>query len=213
MADEIFPVVIGTAGHVDHGKSSLVRALSGTDPDRLKEEQSRGLTIDLGFASISLPDGRRVGIIDVPGHERFIKNMVTGATGIGFAILVVAADDSVMPQTREHLQIIQLMGVQAGCVALTKVDLADEEMIELVSEEIRETCAGTFLEGSSIHRVSTKTGMGVDDLRDALCDAVVKVQPLPDTGAFRMPVQRVFSAKGAWCRSHGDPTKWKCPGW
>lgn len=196
MSDEIFPVVIGTAGHVDHGKSSLVRALSGTNPDRLKEEQSRGLTIDLGFANIALPDGRRVGIIDVPGHERFIKNMVTGATGIGYAVLVVAADDSVMPQTREHLQIIELMGVSAGCIALTKVDLADQEMIELVEEEISEACQGTFLEDTKIHRVSTKTGEGVAALHAALCEDVVKVKPLPDDGAFRMPVQRVFSAKG-----------------
>src|SRR5262245_63659493 len=134
---EIQPIVIGTAGHIDHGKSSLVRALTGIDPDRLKEEKERGLTIDLGFAPLSLPDGRRVGIIDVPGHERFVRNMVAGATGIDLVMLVVAADDGVMPQTREHLDIMGMLGIRRGVVAVTKSDAVDAETLELALEEAR----------------------------------------------------------------------------
>lgn len=192
----IFPVVIGTAGHVDHGKSSLVRALTGTNPDRLAEEQERGLTIDIGFASFALPDGQRVGVIDVPGHERFIKNMITGATGIGYVMLVVAADDGVMPQTREHMQILELMGVKRGCVVLTKTDLVDAELIEVVEEDIRESLGASFLSKAKVLPVSVKTGAGVEELLAHLCAEVVKVPLAPDDGAFRMPVQRVFSARG-----------------
>ena len=132
---EIQPIVIGTAGHIDHGKSTLVKTLTGIDPDRLKEEQERGMTIDLGFARFSLPDGRRVGMVDVPGHERFIKNMVAGATGIDLVVLVVAADDGVMPQTREHLSIMQILGVTRGLVALTKIDMVEPGMVELARED------------------------------------------------------------------------------
>ena len=142
---EIQPVVIGTAGHIDHGKSSLVRALTGIDPDRLKEEKERGLTIDLGFARFPLPDGRVVGIVDVPGHERFIKNMVAGATGIDVVLLVVAADDGVMPQTLEHLAIMGLLGLRRGVIALNKVDLVDQELVELAEEDVRAAVAETFL--------------------------------------------------------------------
>ena len=193
---QIQPIVIGTAGHIDHGKSTLVQALTGIDPDRLKEEKERGLTIDLGFASLELPDGRVVGLVDVPGHERFIRNMVAGATGIDLVLLVVAADDGVMPQTREHLQIMELLGVGRGFVALTKIDKVDHEMIELAEEDIAESTAGTFLEGAPILRVSAKTGEGMDALKDVLFAAAGETQPRPADGVFRMPVQRVFSKRG-----------------
>ncbi|MEC7233113.1 MAG: GTP-binding protein [Planctomycetota bacterium] len=143
---EIQPIVIGTAGHIDHGKSTLVSALTGTDPDRWAEEKERGMTIDLGFAWMELEDGRRIGLVDVPGHERFIRNMVAGATGIDIVVLVVAADDGVMPQTREHLAIMQLLGVERGAIALTKVDAVDADMVELAAEDVREAVEGTFLE-------------------------------------------------------------------
>ena len=190
------PIVIGTAGHIDHGKSTLVRALTGVDPDRWAEEKERGMTIDLGFARMDLPDGRRVGLVDVPGHERFIRNMVAGATGIDLVILVVAADDGVMPQTREHLAIMQLLGVTRGFVALTKVDVVDEEMAELAAEDVRETVAGTFLEGAPIVPVSAVAGMGVDELKSLLVAMATETEPRDATGVFRMPIQRVFSARG-----------------
>jgi len=193
---EIQPIVIGTAGHIDHGKSSLVRALTGIDPDRLEEEKARGLTIDLGFAPLELPDGRLVGIVDVPGHERFIKNMVAGATGIDLVLLVVAADDGVMPQTREHLSIMGLLGVARGLVVLNKIDLVDEEMVELAEEDVRETLAGTFLEDAPILRVSALSGEGLDALRAALFAEAARALPRSADGVFRMPIQRVFSAKG-----------------
>ena len=165
---EIQPVVVGTAGHIDHGKSTLVRALTGIDPDRLKEEQERGMTIDLGFARFKLPDGRTVGIVDVPGHERFIRNMVAGATGIDIVLLVVAADDGVMPQTREHLAIMTLLGVQRGLVALTKIDMVEKGMVELAAEDVKATVRGTFLEGAPILPVSSITRQGLDELLAAL---------------------------------------------
>jgi len=193
---EIQPIVIGTAGHIDHGKSTLVRALTGVDPDRLKEEKARGLTIDLGFAPLELPDGRLVGIIDVPGHERFIKNMVAGASGIDLVVLVVAADDGVMPQTREHLSIMSLLGVKRGLVALNKVDLVDEEMVELAEEDVREAVEGTFLEGAPVFRMAAVQGQGIDEFRAALFAAAAEVEPRSAEGVFRMPIQRVFSSKG-----------------
>lgn len=188
--------MIGTAGHIDHGKSTLVQALTGTDPDRWAEEKARGMTIDLGFARMDLPDGRRVGIVDVPGHERFIRNMVAGATGIDIVILVVAADDGVMPQTREHLSIMQMLGVARGFVALTKVDIVDPEMAELAEEDVRETVEGTFLEGEPILHVSAMTGLGMDELRALLMSMASEAEPRQSEGVFRMPVQRVFSARG-----------------
>jgi len=193
---EIFGVVVGTAGHIDHGKSSLVRRLTGTDPDRLPEEKDRGLTIDLGFAPMSLDDGELVGIIDVPGHEKFIRNMVAGASGIDMVILVVAADDSVMPQTKEHLDIMTLLGVRRGIIAINKIDLVDEEMVELVAEEIKETVAGTFLDGAPVVNVSAETGDGIDTLRELVQGMVRELPPRDEGGVFRLPIQRVFSSRG-----------------
>lgn len=194
--DQIYKVVIGTAGHIDHGKSSIVRRLTGIDPDRLPEERNRGLTIDLGFAPMKLPSGETVGIIDVPGHERFIKNMVAGASGIDLVVLVVAADDSVMPQTREHLDIMTLLGIQRGIVVINKIDLVEEDMIELVEEEIRELVEGTFLEEAPIFPISAETGAGFDEFQAYLLSAIDEVPKRASDGVFRLPVQRVFSAKG-----------------
>ena len=188
--------VIGTAGHVDHGKSALVRALSGIEPDRWAEEQARGLTIDLGFAWCQLPSGRDVSIVDVPGHERFIKNMLAGVGGINLALLVIAADESVMPQTREHLDILDLLEVERGIVALTKIDLVDEEWLALVEEEIRELLEGTALDGSPIVPVSALRGDGMDDLRAALDAALDGLPPVPSHGRPRMPIDRAFSISG-----------------
>ncbi len=193
---DIQPIVVGTAGHIDHGKSTLVNALTGIDPDRWAEEKERGMTIDLGFARLELPDGRRVGIVDVPGHERFIRNMVAGATGIDLVILVVAADDGVMPQTREHLAIMQLLGVGRGFVALTKVDMVDPEMVELAEEDVTDAITGTFLEGAPILRVSAITGEGMDELRALVAELASSAEPRSSGGVFRMPVQRVFTARG-----------------
>src|SRR5262245_34596973 len=189
---EIQPIVIGTAGHIDHGKSSLVRALTGIDPDRLKEEKERGLTIDLGFAPLELPDGRTVGIIDVPGHERFVRNMVAGASGIDLVLLVVAADDGVMPQTREHLQIMELLGVRRGVCALTKVDMVDAETAELAEADVRDALAPTSLADAPIYRVSSATGDGIPELKAELTRMAAATEPRPAQGVFRMPIQRVF---------------------
>ena len=160
-------LVIGTAGHIDHGKSTLVRALTGIDPDRLKEEKARGITIDLGFAHKQIGDVH-VAFVDVPGHERFVRNMLAGATGIDAVMLVVAADESVMPQTREHFAICRLLDVKAGLIALTKCDAADPELIELARSEVRELVAGSFLDGAPIVNVSARTGDGLDALEHAL---------------------------------------------
>src|SRR5262245_49362846 len=160
--------VIGTAGHVDHGKSTLVQALTGIDPDRLQEEKARGMTIDLGFAWLKLPGGSEVSIVDVPGHEHFIKNMLAGVGGIDLALLVVAADEGVMPQTREHLAILDLLGVSRGLVALTKADLVDEEWRDLVAADVEDVLKGTALEGAAIHPVSAVTGDGLEALVGAI---------------------------------------------
>lgn len=192
----IHPVMVGTAGHIDHGKSSLVRALTGIDPDRLKEEKERGLTIDLGFAPLRLGDGRTMGMIDVPGHERLVRNMVAGSTSLDIALLVVAADDGVMPQTREHLDILDLLGVERGVVALTKVDLVDAEIAELAEAEITQLLASTALAGAPVVHVSATTGQGIDELRELLAERASQVEPRSDAGPFRMPVQRTFQLKG-----------------
>ncbi len=192
----IAPIVIGTAGHIDHGKSSLVHALTGIHPDRLKEEKERGLTIDLGFARMQLPDGRTVGWIDVPGHERFIRNMVAGASGIDLVVLVVAADDGVMPQTREHLDIMGLLGLERGVIALNKIDLVEPEWADLTELDVRESVAGTFLAGAPIVRVSATTGQGLDELKRELARLISQRAERSAAGLFRMPIQRVFSAKG-----------------
>lgn len=188
--------VIGTAGHVDHGKSALVQALSGIDPDRWAEEKARGLTIDLGFAWCELPSGRAVSLVDVPGHERFIKNMLAGVGGINLALLVIAADESVRPQTREHLDILDLLDIDRGLVALTKTDLVDEEWQALVEEEIEELLAETTLAGSRIVPVSALTGDGIDDLRALIDHALDELPPVSNQGRPRMPIDRSFSITG-----------------
>ncbi|MDF1837126.1 MAG: selenocysteine-specific translation elongation factor, partial [Planctomycetota bacterium] len=193
---QIQPIVVGTAGHIDHGKSTLVQLLTGVDPDRLQEEKERGMTIDLGFARFDLPDGRRIGIVDVPGHERLVRNMVAGATGIDMVILVIAADDGVMMQTQEHLAILQLLGVERGFIVLTKVDLVDEEMLELATMDVEEAVAGTFLEGAPVYPYSAVTKDGFEELKDALVQMASEVKPRSTEGIFRMPIQRVFSARG-----------------
>jgi selenocysteine-specific elongation factor len=163
----ILPVTLGTAGHIDHGKTTLLRALAGgeSDTDRLEEERARGLTIDVGYAELALDDGIEVGVVDVPGHERFVRNMVAGATGIDVVMLVVAADDGVMPQTREHLDIMSLLGLRSGVIAINKADLVDAEMVELVRSEVEDLVQGTFLEGARIVPVSGISGQGLDELR------------------------------------------------
>ena len=193
---QIQPIVVGTAGHIDHGKSTLVQLLTGVDPDRLQEEKERGMTIDLGFARFDLPDGRRIGIVDVPGHERLVRNMVAGATGIDMVMLVIAADDGVMMQTKEHLAILQLLGVERGFIVLTKVDLVDGEMLELAVMDVEEAVEGTFLEGAAVYPYSAVTKDGFEELKDALVQMASEVKPRSTEGIFRMPIQRVFSARG-----------------
>ncbi len=193
--------VIGTAGHVDHGKSTLVHALSGIDPDRLREEKEREMTIDLGFAWLTLPNGEAIGIVDVPGHRDFIENMLAGVGGIDAALFVVAADEGVMPQTREHLAILDLLGVSTGVVALTKVDaLGDmaerEEWVELVSADVSETLEGTVLESAPLVPVSARTGEGLNALVEALQGILAQAEPRRDRGRPRLPVDRVFSISG-----------------
>lgn len=192
---DIANVVIGTAGHVDHGKTSLVEALTGVNADRWKEERERGITIDIGFASRELPDGRRVGFIDVPGHERFVRHMIAGAAGVDVVLLVIAADDGVMPQTREHVDILGLLGARGGVIAITKADI-DTELTEIAAEEASEFAKGTFLEGAPVVRVSSVTGEGVDELWRELERCVLAADPRPADGLFRMPVQRAFTLQG-----------------
>jgi selenocysteine-specific elongation factor len=189
--------VIGTAGHVDHGKSTLVKALTGINPDRLKEEQEREMTIDLGFAWMTLPSGQTVSLVDVPGHEAFIKNMLAGVGGIDAGLLVIAADEGIMPQTREHLSILDLLKVRVGVVALTKTDLATEPgWLELVEAETLKTLEGTVLAGAPIVRVSAKTGVGLDALKHELDRVLGQVREKADLGRPRLPVDRVFSIAG-----------------
>jgi selenocysteine-specific elongation factor len=188
-------IVVGTAGHIDHGKSALVLALTGTDPDRLKEEKARGITIDLGFAHQTI-DGINFAFVDVPGHERFVKNMLAGVGGIDVVVLVVAADESVMPQTREHFDICKLLHVPVGIVALTKVDLVDADTLELARMEVRELVAGSFLDGAPIVPVSARTGEGLDALRAALSDVTRRADGRAPGGPARLPIDRVFSMKG-----------------
>jgi len=189
-------IILGTAGHIDHGKTSLIKAISGIDTDRLKEEKKRGITIELGFASLDLPDGQHVGIVDVPGHEKFVKNMVAGATGIDIVAMVIAADEGVMPQTREHMEICSLLGVRHGFVALTKTDMVDEEWLELAIDDIQSFSRGSFLEGQPIVPVSSVTGDGIPTFLETLQAICTAVPERKQTGLFRLPVDRVFTMKG-----------------
>ena len=188
--------VIGTAGHVDHGKSKLVEALTGTNPDRLAEEQARGLTIELGFAWLTLPSGREVSIVDVPGHVRFVRHMLAGAGAIDLALFVIAADEGVMPQTREHLEILDLLDVRHGVVAITKCDLVEEGWLDLVEEEARALLEPTSLGGAPMVRVSAVSGRGLDELQQALDRALDGVPAPRDVGRPRLGIDRVFTMSG-----------------
>ena len=206
MTTERKNIMLGTAGHVDHGKTALVKVLTGCDTDRLAVEKERGLTIELGFAPCRMADERIVGIVDVPGHVSFIRNMVAGAHGIDVVILVVAADDGVMPQTREHLDILTLMGVRRGLVALTKIDMVDDEVRELALQDVEQFVAGTFLEGAPVCPVSNVTGEGYEDLLTALNEAVDACEPRQDEGLFRQWVERSFAIRGFGTVASGIPT-------
>jgi len=189
-------IVLGTAGHIDHGKTSLIKALTGIDTDRLKEEKARGITIELGFAHLELPGGQLLGIVDVPGHEKFVKNMVAGATGIDIVALVIAADEGVMPQTREHLEICQLLRVKHGVVVLTKIDMVDSDWLDLVREDVSEYLSDSFLADAPVVEVSSATGEGLENLIETL-NRLVEQIPERDTGhLFRLPIDRVFTMKG-----------------
>ena len=189
-------IIIGTAGHVDHGKTCLIRALTGIETDRLREEKKRGITIELGFAYLDLPDGGRAGIIDVPGHEKFVRNMLAGAGGIDLALLIVAADEGVMPQTVEHLGILSLLEIQHGIIVLTKIDTVDEEWRELVAEDIRQQVQGTFLQDAPLIPVSSYTGEGIEELRQEIFRQIEKLGGKKLDTPFRIPVDRVFSMEG-----------------
>jgi selenocysteine-specific elongation factor len=188
-------IIVGTAGHIDHGKTALVKALTGTDADRLKEEKQRGITIDIGFADLAIGDSR-FGFVDVPGHERFVKNMLAGAHGLDIVMLVVAADESIMPQTREHFDICRLLHVKSGLIALTKSDLVDEELLELARAEVEDFVQGSFLEGAPIIPVSSRTGAGVEELKSALVKLSEDVSPKATSAVPRLPIDRSFSIRG-----------------
>lgn len=189
-------VILGTAGHIDHGKSALVKALTGIDPDRLKEEKERGITIDLGFADLSYPDGLTIGIVDVPGHERLVRNMLAGAGGIDLVLLVIAADEGVMPQSREHLYICDLLKIKSGLIAITKADLVENDWLELMKDEVKNFVKGTFLEGTPIVPVSSKTMFNIDLLKEEIRNVALRVELKPTKGLFRLPIDRVFTLKG-----------------
>ena len=189
-------VIIGTAGHVDHGKTCLIKALTGIDTDRLKEEKKRGITIELGFAHLDLANGQRVGIVDVPGHEKFVRNMLAGAGGLDVCMLIVAADEGIMPQTIEHLDILSILGIQHGVVVITKADLVEEDFTELVAEDVKELTKGTFLENAPIIPVSAYTGQGLDTLKAQLTDLCASIPERAEEGHFRLPIDRVFTLKG-----------------
>src|SRR5271167_1010971 len=193
-------IIVGTAGHIDHGKTALVKALTGIDADRLEEEKRRGITIDLGFAHMNLPmpggETLRIGFVDVPGHERFVRNMLAGVGGIDLVLLVIAADESIKPQTREHFDILQLLGVRRGITVLTKSDAVDEEMLQLARAEVDEFVRGTFLEKSPIVAVSSLTGAGLADLKAAIVAAAAEVSQRDSQAYPRLPIDRVFTMKG-----------------
>ena len=196
MPDREKHVVLGTAGHIDHGKTELIKALTGVDTDRLAEEKERGISIELGFARLELPSGRSVGVVDVPGHERFVKTMLAGAAGIDLVLLVVAADEGVMPQTREHVDIVTLLGIDNGIVALTKTDLVGEEELALAREDVEDLLAGTALEQAPVVAVSAVSRDGLEELAGRLDDLVAEVGERPSAGPARLPVDRVFSLPG-----------------
>jgi len=189
-------IIVGTAGHVDHGKTSLVKAITGIETDRLKEEKERGITIELGFASMTLGQGIHVGIVDMPGHEKFVKNMVAGSSGIDMVVMTIAADEGVMPQTREHMEICSLLGIEHGLIALTKIDLVDNDLMELAMEDVNDFVQGTFLEDAEIVPLSSVTGKGVDDFLKTLEKICLSVPERSFSSIFRLPVDRVFSMKG-----------------
>ena len=194
--DAMRNIIVGTAGHIDHGKTSLVKALTGIDADRLAEEKRRGITIDLGFAHLRLPGDLQIGFIDVPGHEKFVRNMLAGAAGIDVVLFVIAADESIKPQTREHFEICRMLGVKEGVIAITKADLVDSELLDLVKLEIEEFTAGSFLENAPKIAVSSATGEGLDELRAALAKAAAAVREKDAAGWLRLPVDRAFTMKG-----------------
>ena len=189
-------VIIGTAGHVDHGKTCLIKALTGIDTDRLKEEKKRGITIELGFAHMDLANGQKVGIVDVPGHEKFVRNMLAGAGGLDVCMLIVAADEGIMPQTVEHLDILSILGIKHGVVVITKADLVEPDFTELVAEDVKELTKGTFLENAPIIPVSAYTGQGLDELKKILTELCVSIPERAEEGYFRLPIDRVFTLKG-----------------
>src|SRR5712692_3215472 len=193
MPSQVTHAIVGTAGHIDHGKTALIRALTGQETDRLKEEQERGISIDLGFAYFTLPDGTRAGVVDVPGHERFIRNMLAGAHGIDLVLFTVAADDGVMPQSEEHLDILHLLGVGRGIFVITKADLADAARLNEVRDEIELLADGTRLQGAPIVAVSSLTGAGLDELRAAIARQLEGFEARRRTGLFRLPLDRAFT--------------------
>src|SRR5882672_6448396 len=195
MSNTTKSIIVGTAGHIDHGKSSLVEALTGTHPDRLEEEKRRGITIDLGFAFLQ-EGGVRFGFVDVPGHERFVGNMLAGAAGIDVVLLVIAADESIKPQTREHFDICRLLGVKRGIVVLTKSDMVEGETLELARMEAEEFLRGSFLEKAPLVPVSAKTGAGLGELKKALSDAAADSSTKDAARYFRLPIDRAFAMKG-----------------
>ncbi|MBQ2218219.1 MAG: selenocysteine-specific translation elongation factor, partial [Firmicutes bacterium] len=190
-------VIVGTAGHVDHGKTCLIKALTGIDADRLKEEKQRGITIELGFADMQAPDGTDIGIIDVPGHEKFIRNMLAGIGGIDLVLLVVAADEGVMPQTVEHLDIMRLLNIRRGILVITKADMVDDDWMDMVESDVRDAVKGTFLENAPCLRVSSQTGEGIEELRQLIFAEVAKVGEKNNHPALlRIPMDRVFTIQG-----------------
>jgi selenocysteine-specific elongation factor len=189
-------IILGTSGHIDHGKTALVKALTGIDTDRLKEEKARGITIELGFASLNIDNDIHVGIVDVPGHERFVRHMVAGASGMDIVCMIIAADEGVMPQTREHLDICNLLDVKKGMIVVTKLDLVDEEFLELVIDDVSECVKGTFLENTPIIPCSSTTRQGIDDVLACISDLCRDIQPKNSANLFRLPIDRVFSMKG-----------------
>ena len=193
--DEIKHVIAGTAGHIDHGKSALVEALTGTNPDRLEEEKRRGITIDLGFAFLDL-DGVRLGFVDVPGHERFVRNMLAGASGIDLVLFVIAADESIKPQTREHFDICRLLGISRGIIAITKSDKVSSDVLAAVRLEIEEFVRGSFLENTPIIGVSAHSGVGIEELKQELLRVAQVVTSRDERRHFRLPIDRVFAMKG-----------------